>query len=136
MICGTRMTATMLRSSAMPRAPFLQRAGAEIFNENVHLRGEFLEDLDTFRLVQVKRQRFLVSGQSRPAQRFVLVERSHASQRIPFARHLDLDHFRSEVRQQYGSERSGDHRRNVQHFDAFQSRNSQSPLSPLSVQWP
>ena len=104
-----------LAEPVQAEAPTGERAGAEVLYEDVPRGQQSAEDVLAPRPVQVQGDPALVAGGGGPGQRLVALEGLHPAQRVAPAGHLDLDHVGPQIAQQRGSERTGVHRRRVDH---------------------
>ena len=98
-------------------APFLERAGAEVLDEDVGLRDEIAGDLLAFGHAQVEGDGSLVSGNDAPPGGLgALPPMAH---RIALAGLFDLDDVGAHVAHELAAERASDERAHLDDADAF-----------------
>ncbi len=89
-------------------APFFQRAGAKILDDDVGIAGEPAHDLLAFGDAQVRGDRFLVARLDVPPERRALVQQPPLPQRIAAVGRFDLDDLGAELGQDLARERARD----------------------------
>jgi hypothetical protein len=101
--------------------PALQRAGAEILDDDVAALDQLQEQVPPARRPDVEGEAFLVARVHRPEEP-VSVEfgLSPGAQRVGPARQLDLDHLGAHVGQQPRAVGAGDQGAQFEHSDAFE----------------
>ncbi len=87
------------------KAEFFERAGAEIFDDNIGVRSEAFDHIDAVRRLQVHAYGLFVARLQIPPERRAVVQLSPFAKRIAIVRRFDLDDVGTELPQHAGSER-------------------------------
>ncbi len=102
------------------QAPAFQHAGAEVFNDDIALQGQFTSNLLAFGLAQIQRNGTLVATLHAPPQGGVFVQLPPAAQRVALAGRFDLDDIGPKLGQQAAGIGAGNQGTQLQDFDAFE----------------
>ena len=78
------------------QAEFLQHAWAEVFDQDVGVGQQLLEDRQPLRVLEVEGQRLLVARLHEPPQRSAFIQLAPFAQRVAAVRGFDLDHLGAE----------------------------------------
>jgi hypothetical protein len=89
-------------------AELLERAGSQVFDDDVRVLREPLDDLDAVGRLEVYAHRLLVARLQVPPERSALVQLSPFAKGIAAVGGFDLDDFGAEFRQHSGCERCRD----------------------------
>ena len=108
------------RERVVAEAPFLERAGPEILDDDVGLPGKPARDLLAVRRTQIHGHRLLVARLDVPPQRRAVVQQAPLPQGIAHARRLDLDHLGAEFGKDFPRERPCNELAELQHLDSVQ----------------
>ena len=101
------------------QAPFLERAGAEIFDQHIGHRHQRFQNLRPFGLAEIEGDRLFVAGLARPVQRMSCVRhRPEPAQRIADIGLFQLDDFGTEFAHQGCREWCGQKCRRIEHTNA------------------
>lgn len=100
--------------------PALERAWAEVLDEDVELGDPASQQVLAFGAAQIEGDTALASAQCLPVETHAVLLGPEAADVIAGSWHLDLDDVGSVVTQDGGRERGGDHGREVQHAQAVQ----------------
>ena len=101
-----------------PQPPLLQRAGAEILDQHVHVADQVEQDLTPLGRAHVEREALLSAVGDLPVERHALLHRGERTQRVAAVGQLQLHHFGAQVGAERGAHRGGEHGRHVEDADA------------------
>ena len=104
------------RERVVAEAPFLERAGSEILDDDVGFPGEPPRDLLAVRGTQIHGHRLLVARLDVPPQRRAFVQQAPLAQRISRPGRFELDDFGAELREELRREWPGDELAQLEHF--------------------
>ncbi|MNO82804.1 hypothetical protein D3C76_740890 [compost metagenome] len=101
-----------------PQTKFFQHARAKVFDQDVGLGQQALEDIAALGVLEVEGERLLVAGLHEPPQRGALVQLAPLAQRVAAIGRFDLDHFGAEFGTDTRGERPGDQGTEFDNFKA------------------
>jgi len=98
--------------------PFLQHAGAVIFDDDVGVECETARDILRARILHVQREAFFVARLHRPPERGAVFQDAPLAQGVAAVGCFDLDHLGAEFGEHARAERAGDQGAEFEDFDA------------------